>query len=308
MTVLVREFRPADAEATTEVLRAAIPFLVTTPEAMIRSVTHANPARAFRLLVAEVDGRVVGRAEVGLAYESDTPGQAYANVYVHPEFRGRGAGSLLLRTAEEQLALAGARSVYSWVLDESANRVFAERRGYEARRSAHFLRLDLADGTLPPLPEVPAGVELRTAADFAADPRPLFTLDAATTADEPGDIGTELDDYEDWLTTAWGHPCLDRELTVVAVVDGAPAAFTAAHTDGAGRYLSGMTGVHRAHRGRGLAKLVKAHSLHRAGAAGLTEAFTGNDAENQPMLAVNKWFGYDICATEVRHVRELGIG
>lgn len=35
------------------------------------------------------------------------------------------------------------------------------------------------------------------------------------------------------------------------------------------------------------------------------EAFTANDAGNEPMLAVNKWFGYEICATEVQHVREL---
>lgn len=306
MTVLVRDFRPEDAESATEVLRAALPFLVTSPEDVLWTVAHARPRSAYRLLVAEIDGRVVARAETGLAYESTTAGQAYAHVYVHPKQRGRGAGSLLVRTAEEQLAVAGARAVYTWVLDAPANRAFAERRGYRASRSAHFLRLDLAGGTLPPLPDVPAGVELRTAADFAADPRPLFRLDAETTADEPGDIDAELDDYDDWLATKWGHPCLDRELTVVAVADGVPVAFTAARTDGAGRYTSGMTGVLRAHRGRGLAKLVKAHSLHRARSAGLTEAFTGNDTENEPMLAVNNWFGYEVCATEVRHVRELG--
>jgi len=46
-------------------------------------------------------------------------------------------------------------------------------------------------------------------------------------------------------------------------------------------------------------------SLHRARAAGYREAFTGNDTDNEPMLAINFWFGYQICATEVRHVREL---
>lgn len=29
-------------------------------------------------------------------------------------------------------------------------------------------------------------------------------------------------------------------------------------------------------------------------------------AGNGPMLAVNRWFGYEICATEVRHVRKMG--
>jgi len=88
-------------------------------------------------------------------------------------------------------------------------------------------------------------------------------------------------------------------------VDGRPAAFSAAHTDGTGRYATAMTGTARAFRGRGLAKLAKNDSLHRARAAGCTEALTGNDAGNEPMLAINKWFGYEISATEVRHVREL---
>ena len=67
-----------------------------------------------------------------------------------------------------------------------------------------------------------------------------------------------------------------------------------------------MTGTARAFRGRGLAKLAKNHSLHRARAAGFTRALTGNDTDNGPMLAINKWFGYRIVATEVRYVRELG--
>ncbi|MGW0735754.1 GNAT family N-acetyltransferase [Streptomyces sp. NPDC002851] len=314
MTVIVRDFRPEDAEGTAEVLRASVPPLVVVPEEIGWEVEYAHPAARYRILVAEeraegtggdVGGRIVARGQVGLAHDSPKPGQAYANLYVHPERRGHGIGSLVLRAAEEHLAGAGATAVHSWVLDETANRAFAERHGYRPGRSAHFLRLDLAHGTLPPPPEPPADVELRTAADFAADPRPLFDLDAAVTADEPSDIGADLDDYEDWLRTTWHRPSLDRELSVVAVVDGVPVAFTAARTDGRGRYTSGMTGTVRAHRGRGLAKLVKTHSLHRARAAGCTEAFTGNDAGNGPMLAINRWFGYEISATEVRHVREL---
>ncbi|WP_333753674.1 GNAT family N-acetyltransferase, partial [Streptomyces sp. IBSBF 2394] len=156
-----------------------------------------------------------------------------------------------------------------------------------------------------PLWSPPPGVELRTAADYADDPRPLFELDAETVADEPSDVDVEFTDYEAWLAETWRHPLLDRELTTVVVVDGRPAAFSVAYTDGT-RYATAMTGTVRAQRGRGLAKLAKTDSLHRARAAGYTEALTGNDTDNGPMLAINKWLGYEICATEVRHVRELG--
>jgi GNAT superfamily N-acetyltransferase len=309
MTVTVRELRPdvrADTEGFARVRRLALPFILYTPESLAYDAVHMHPDAHYRPLVAEEDGEIIGTAQVHLAHESREPGQGSLNVYVHPERTGRGAGSLLVRTGEEHLASVGATRLLSWVLDKPGNRAFAERHGYKSSRPAHFLRLDLAQGTLPPLQEPPSSVELRTGADFADDPRPLFELDAESMSDEPSDIDYEFTDFEVWLKETWRHPLFSPELTSVAVMDGRPAAFSAARTDGTTRYGTVMTGTARAFRGRGLAKLAKNHSLHRARAAGYTEAFTGNDAGNGPMMAINKWFGYEICATEVRYVRELG--
>ncbi|MFI9394289.1 GNAT family N-acetyltransferase [Streptomyces bauhiniae] len=309
MTVLVRDLRPdvpADTEGFALVRRLALPYILFTPESVRHVLIRSHPDARFRSLVAEEDGEVIGTAQVALAHDSTEPGQGYVNVHVRPDRTGRGAGRLLVATAEEYLASLGATRLYSWVLDEPASARFAGRHGYRPGRPARFLRLDLAHGTLPALPETPAGVELRTAADFAADPRPLFELDAETVADEPGEVTLAYSDYEAWLEETWKHPLLDLGLTVVAVADGRPVAFSMAYSDGATRYFTAMTGTSRSHRGRGLAKLAKLHSLHRARAAGHTEAFTGNDAGNGPMIAINKWLGYEFCATEVRYVRELG--
>ncbi|MFE7581031.1 GNAT family N-acetyltransferase [Streptomyces gardneri] len=307
MTVIVRDVRTEDAEGFARVRRAALPFMLATAEQLVFDWAHAHPESHYRPLVAvSTDGTVIGTAQVGIAHDAPEPGIGYVNVYVDPAHAGLGAGTLLLRAGEEHLAERGARTLYTWALDEPRNRTWAERRGYAPSRSAYFLRLDLAAAELPPLQAPPAGVELLTAEDFADDPRPLFELDAVTTADEPGDVGVEMDDFAHWRKTTWSHPLLDRALTTVAVVDGVPAAFSAAQTDGLGRYASGMTGTAPAFRGRGLAKLVKNTSLHRARAAGCVEAFTGNDAGNEPMLAINKQFGYEIGAVEVRHVRTIG--
>jgi GNAT superfamily N-acetyltransferase len=309
MTVIVRDLRPdvrADAEGFSTTRRLALPYMLSTPESVVHTLTHAHPDAHFGQLVAEEDGEIIGTAQVSVAHDSPEPGQGSANIYVRPDHRGRGAGSLLLRTAEERLGRLGVTKLFTWVLDEPDNLAFAERHGFRASRSAWFLRLDLATGTLPPRQDLPAGVELRTAADFADDPRPMFELDAETSSDEPSDIDVEFTDYEAWIEEHWKHPLLNLDLTTVAVVDGRPAAFSVAYTDGDSRYGTAMTGTSRAFRGRGLAKLAKNDSLHRARAAGYTEAFTGNDTGNEPMIAINKWFGYEICAKEVRHVRELG--
>ncbi|MFE7899822.1 GNAT family N-acetyltransferase [Streptomyces sp. NPDC057424] len=309
MTVIVRDLRPdirADAEGFSTTRRLALPYMLSTPESVVHTLTHAHPDARFGQLVAEEDGEIIGTAQVSVAHDSPEPGQGSANIYVRPGHRGRGAGSLLLRTAEERLGRLGVTKLFTWVLDEPDNHAFAERRGFRASRSAWFLRLDLAAGTLPSRQDLPAGVELRTASDFADDPRPLFELDAETTSDEPSDVDVEFTDYDAWIDETWRHPLLDRDLTTIAVVEGRPAAFSVAYTDGDSRYGTAMTGTARAFRGRGLAKLAKNDSLHRARAAGYTEAFTGNDTGNEPMIAINKWFGYEICAKEVRYVRELG--
>jgi GNAT superfamily N-acetyltransferase len=309
MTVIVRDLRPdvpADTEGFARVRHLALPYILFTSDSIRHDTLHMPSEARYRPLIAEEDGEVIGTAQVHLAHDSTEPGQGLLNIYVRPDRAGRGAGRLLLRAAEEYLGAQGATRLLSWVLDEPANRAFAERHGYRSSRSAHFLRLDLAGSALPPVPQTPPGVELRTAAEFADDPRPLFELDAETMLDEPGDVDFEFTDYEAWLEQHWGHPLLDRDLTVAACVEGRPVAFSVAHTDGGTGYATAMTGTARSHRGRGLAKLAKIHSLHRARAAGVTEAFTGNDTGNAPMIAINKWLGYEICATEVRYVRELG--
>jgi GNAT superfamily N-acetyltransferase len=85
----------------------------------------------------------------------------------------------------------------------------------------------------------------------------------------------------------------------MAIVDGVAVAGTFVEADLAtGRSWSGFTGVLREHRGRGLAKLVKSVSLRRAVATGITAAYTSNDGENAPMLAVNTWLGYQITAAQ----------
>jgi GNAT superfamily N-acetyltransferase len=219
MTVTVRDLVPevrADIEGFARVRHLALPFFLVTPDSLVHDLAHTRPEAHYRPLVAEEDGEVIGTAQVGLVHDSPEPGLGYVNVYVHPGRTRRGAGSLLVHAAERHLADRGATKLFAWVLDEPGNHAFAERHGYRGSRSAHFLRLDLT-GDLPPLRPLPPGVELRTGADFAADPRPLFELDSETMSDEPSDIAYEFTDYEAWRAETWHHPLFSPELTSVAV-------------------------------------------------------------------------------------------
>ena len=79
----------------------------------------------------------------------------------------------------------------------------------------------------------------------------------------------------------------------MALVDGQLAGLTMIRIDRpSGRAQNNLCGVRRPYRGRGLALLLKSHSLRRAAELGATIALTDNDETNAPMLAVNKRLGY----------------
>ena len=72
-----------------------------------------------------------------------------------------------------------------------------------------------------------------------------------------------------------------------------------------GRGENDITGTLAAHRGRGLARLVKHHSLRRAAALGIAEVFTFNDETNAAMLAVNTKLGYRPHSQRLSWLKEL---
>jgi RimJ/RimL family protein N-acetyltransferase len=68
---------------------------------------------------------------------------------------------------------------------------------------------------------------------------------------------------------------------------------------------SNLTGTIPAYRGRGLAKVVKSAALTRSREAGFVTAYTGNDSNNVPMLAVNRWLGYQPAGSSWTAVKDL---
>ena len=84
------------------------------------------------------------------------------------------------------------------------------------------------------------------------------------------------------------------------------ASFTSVQVDRQrGRSWSSMTATHPSYRGRGLATWVKQRMLNSLVDAAITEAWTGNDSTNKPMLRVNENIGYEPTATSIRLARRV---
>ncbi len=91
----------------------------------------------------------------------------------------------------------------------------------------------------------------------------------------------------------WRSPFVDDDASLVAFVEDDLAAMTMIRVDRpSGRAQNNLAGTLPRYRGRGLATLLKSHSLRRAAELGATIATTDNDESNAPMLAVNEKLGY----------------
>lgn len=297
--VAVRRARGDDAASVAALRRTVFPYKVMSAAMLRHLITTERPGEERLALVAERDGRIVGWGNAHLNVWTSAPGQSNATVFVHPEHREAGIGSTLADRLNRHLVDVGAQRVQVFAQPRGAD--FARHRGYLQTRTMHYAGAQLAD--LPSMPPVADGVELRSYDEL--DPKLAYTAELLAAADEPGDAPLDSMDYEQWLGDFWHDPSLDRKLSVAAVFEGEVLSFTISETDG-DRLWSAFSGTVPRHRGRGLAKLVKAAALHRAAASGVRTAYTSNDERNTPMLAVNDWLGYRRVATELGLARTLG--
>ncbi|HUF01898.1 MAG TPA: GNAT family N-acetyltransferase [Gaiellaceae bacterium] len=141
MEPIIRDARADDAHAVTGLIgELGYP---TMPDAVLRRLERLTSSEADRVLVAEVDGEVVGLASVHISHsvEYDEPAAKLSAIVVGGNYRGRGIGAALVAAIETEarsrgcslLSLTtaehrtGAHSFYREVGFEETGRRFAKR-------------------------------------------------------------------------------------------------------------------------------------------------------------------------------------
>ncbi|NUR50680.1 MAG: GNAT family N-acetyltransferase [Hamadaea sp.] len=302
MAFTIRPAGPGDEPAFVAIQRDLYAYAVVHEEAF-RHHWATEPARAHALrLVAEEDGRVAGVGRAGLSISSSLPGASQHGLLVRPDYRGRGLGGELFDRLMAHLGEVGGTRVEGWGDGDEATVRFLGTRGFAQRHELRYSHLNLG-GPLPPTPA--AGAHVRAVSFAETTPEEVFAVDSEAVLDEPGDTPADAMDFAEWRSTIWDAPDTDKAASVLVYADGQPAAYTLVETDLDRRMWSGGTGTRRAFRGRGLAKYAKSVALRRAAERGITDAFTPNDEENGPMLAINEWLGYRPCGAQFSYLRAL---
>jgi GNAT superfamily N-acetyltransferase len=297
--VTVRDAQKGDAASIGDIWSSAVPYLIRTGARAAADMREDRTLRRRRW-VGIVDNVVAGTATARQVGEREV----FVTVEVHPEHGSRGVGTALLMTAVN--AFPGTSMLRSVSNGDPISMSFAVRNGFLPEGEHHIAFIDPATvDAVEPAPRDLRPVTL----DALPDLRMLLETYNLSAVDDPSGLSRRYTMYQlraDW----WDSPDNAPDLSFGLVDDTTPrpllASFTSVQVDRQrGRSWSSMTATHPSYRGRGLATWVKHRMLNALVEAAITEAWTGNDAMNKPMLRVNETLGYQPAATSIRLARRL---
>ena len=143
MALAIRDASPHDSEAVAHLVgQLGYP---TSPEAVAARITQLEASRADRLVVAELDGDIVGLASlhVSLSVEYDDPAAKLSAIVVDERYRRRGIGEALVMALEGEARARGCGLIFLTTAERRKDaHTFYRRLGFEetGRRFAKLLR------------------------------------------------------------------------------------------------------------------------------------------------------------------------
>lgn len=285
-----------DAPAIVELVRETQPTAVVTVASYVQRVSTVPEESRLRQWVAEVDGRVVGRADCWLTRFAQSPGSGELQLAVRGDRRRCGIGGALYDCALDYAKTLEVDRILTDFHHNDAGVRFAEARGFTQVRAETESELDPRAVT-----ERPAG-DVRSLSSI--DPRLAYVIDMEATHDMPATEPFAGMTYEEWEGHVLRHPLFTAEGSFVAFEDGDAAALSLLVVDrDTGRAANMFTGTRAVYRGRGRALAAKLASIEWAAGAGVTKLVTYNDATNEPMLAINRRLGYVPCGRRLEYLK-----
>jgi mycothiol synthase len=265
------------------------------------------------IVVAEIDGRVVGNSVVDRVMRDGVATYEMSG-FVHPDVRRRGLGRTLLRenlrraterAAAEPPGQAAVARVHAEET-ETGHRALLDSHGFEAVRW-FFLMSRSTGGEIPNAP-LPDGLELRPVTPDQH--RAIFDAEAEAFRDHWA--SREWTDEDFRLTFTRDE--VDTDLWVVAwdgdevaaVVENWIWAAENAELGVARGWLERIS-VRRPWRRRGVGRAITAESLRRLARAGMTEAILGVDADSPTgALGLYEGLGFEVEQRSQVYRRPLG--
>jgi mycothiol synthase len=301
----IRPFEPTDAEyvAYAALQQAILPEYHDTVEEWKHRDEARNPKFLFRRFVVDVDGRMVAVGTYGEPWWSQRPGKYHVEVLVHPNYRRRGIGTALydyllgfVNELDPDLIISQARE------DQADGLRFLAKRGFEPVMRYVVSHLDVPTFDPALFAGIVARVEklgiqilpLTEVATIDDDwKRKLWELEWELTQDVSSPEPLTALSFENWEKQTLESPGFAPDGQYIALDRGRWVGMSALWTaQGEPEKLyTGLTGVVRSHRRKGIATALKVHGLGFARRYGAKVVETDNE-ENNPMYLLNVKLGF----------------
>jgi mycothiol synthase len=282
--------------------------VATTPEEL--KVNWQSPGfnvKADTWVVETKEGRVVGYEEF---YNAHAHASLYTDGFVHPDVKGNGIGTTLLRVIEErarrEMALAEpdlrVSLQSSFDSHDEVGRSIHEAQGYDLIR--YFWRMEINLQEPPPAPVWPDGVELHPF-NIDRDARAVWEATEEAFRDH---WGSHPISFEEWKHHKFGLDDFDPSLWVVAW-DGDQIAGFSQNRYRMGIGWIGTLGVLRPWRKHGLGLALLLHSFGEFYQRGMKTIGLGVDASS-PTGATRLYLkaGMHVASEFVTYEKELRPG
>jgi GNAT superfamily N-acetyltransferase/predicted acetyltransferase len=293
----------ADYEARARIYSSRWPDQKATPDEVRAGDRVRSPSARWEQWILEANGQASGYVTIIQAFWSGEEGLVSIGYELTPDLAGTeterrllhyGLERALLREPSGVMLAAESRDPFSVAL--------IEELGAELRMKQMVTRLDVLGFDPAPYREAglrlqETGVRILSIAALEAEgfdwKRPLFDLYNAVLLDVPTPGGMKPEPWEDYVGWIEDPDMFVPEACFVAQETGRLIGMSAVDEDKAipGRYQTGLTGVVREHRRRGLATALKATAIGWAKERGCTHISTDNASTN-PMYLLNRKLGF----------------
>jgi GNAT superfamily N-acetyltransferase len=302
MPVEIRPYQPEDTPSVVALNNQLEPEYPQTESEFRWHEENREERCKWSRWVAVAEGVVIGAGEYSQYAFMYHPQKFNVEIGVHPEHRCQGIGTALYDTVTAALEAHDPILLRTAVReDRPAAMHFATKRGYVEAMREWESRLDVAAFDPAPFRErqervATSGIRICTVAELASDPdrdRKLYEMEAALEADVPStDVHTPRP-FEEWVQRTFENPSFIPEAWIIAVDGDEYVGCTALSRMEAGNRLeTGLTGVLRSHRRRGIALALKLRAIEYARSVGAPEINTWNATTNEGMLSINVALGF----------------
>lgn len=318
------DYSDADYDNAVRIDNRCAPLYPSTSADWKRWDRNRIPEHLFERFVARNadSGEMVGYGFYMHRSWAFHPRKFYFGVYVDPAWQGQGIGRKMYQHACDALA---PHAPISFDTDTRSDRRRAMRfladRGFEIKTREHSSRLELAEFNPDNWAEIvravdASGIVVRNLAELRRDDpafaRKLYEIDSEIDEDIPYHATLTPPPYDVWLKRFEDSPNRVEEAYLVALDGDRYVGVTMLMTNQATDAVlyTGLTGVRRTHRRRGIATALKVRALAYAKAncrtadGAIPYVMTENE-ENNPMFQINVTLGFKQLPDWLSYVKSI---